>query len=217
MGAINAISAIPLEQMVFSRRKGQGGPPGEASGPTKTQESPAKSASVTQAIAAGTACTICGSNHFSTVAGGLSEAMRFARDGGMRHPEVIARILGSQNELNAFERWDGELEMVVKLPQDEKLIMDEQLIASRNLRHQLDAVRSVADLEAAALEAATKRKDFGERLYLLRLSKLTPEENEDIKKRAAAVQAELGQEAEREMALEQAKAVAAEEAGQDDR
>ena len=126
----------------------------------------------------GEACTICGKDHFSTIAGGLAEAMRFARDGGIDHPEVFARIAHCEDELNAFERWDGSPEKVAELPPDEKSLMDDMLIASRNLRHRIATVTSIETLEQAAVEAKSKRQEFGTKLFRLARKKLKQKDEE---------------------------------------
>lgn len=154
-------------------------PPWEAGGTpdaAKPIEAPPEPQHQPQAIARGTACTVCGKDHFSVVAGGLAEAMRFARDGGIEHPEVIRRIQHCEDELNTFERWDGSPVEVAKLSPGEKPIIEEMLVASRNLRHQLSGVRDVAGLETVAADAGANRREFGARLFRLGLSGLPANE-----------------------------------------
>jgi len=70
--------------------------------PPPLEESPVE----TNSIVEGTACNICSSEHFTQVAGDLAEAVRFAQDEGVTHPEAIRRITHARAELNAMERYD---------------------------------------------------------------------------------------------------------------
>ena len=113
-----------------------------------------------QLSAAGKACLPCGNDHLSLAAGSLSEAIRFARQGGITHPEVITRITLATDDLNAFERIDGSPEKVTKLPANEKSLMDDMMAASRNIRHHITDIRNPGDLEQVAALARRYRIDF---------------------------------------------------------
>jgi len=154
---------------------------------SKEAPPPPAHAGTSQMSAAGKACIPCGGDHFSTVAGLLAEAMRFARTGGVEHEEVILRIGQSEDELNAFERVDGAPYKVADLPPDEKALMDEMMNASRQLRHQLSDITSVDDLEAVASDAMKTRIEFRSKIFQMALGRLTPEDKERVKKRAQAI------------------------------
>ena len=113
-----------------------------------------------QISAAGKACIPCGNDHFSTATGALSESIRFARSGEIDNPEVVSRITLAMDELNAFERVDGSPEKVVKLPPNEKALMDSMMEASRKVRHSLTNVKTPQDLEQAAALARQFRVEF---------------------------------------------------------
>lgn len=164
-----------LHQLVESQRT-------PAESPKQVMES--VFAGTSQVSAAGRACIPCGDSHFSTVSGALAEAMRFARDGGIEHPEVLTRIAHAEDELNVFEREDGTPEKIVALPPEEKALMDEMLVASRQLRHRLSGVTDIQSLEKAAAEAQERRRHFRAKVFRLQLGKLTAEEKEKVKHRA---------------------------------
>ncbi len=57
-------------------------------------------------ITSGTACTVCSDEHLSRASGALAEAIRFARNTGMRDGEVIRRVRAARDELNEMEPFD---------------------------------------------------------------------------------------------------------------
>jgi len=191
-------------------------PPAEASATSNPRAAPSQAAysGISQISAQGVGCVPCGSSHFQTVAGGLSEAMRFARSEGIGHPEVIARINACETELNTFERWDASPEKVALLQGEEKALMNDMLNASRELRHRLSDIKSVEQLEQTAARAQMLAIDFRSRLFLMQVGKMTPEMREDIRRRAEAIRAKLGKEGE-PMTLEEAKRLAAEQAAKE--
>lgn len=129
-------------------------------------------AGFSQISAAGKACIPCSNDHFSTVAGELAEAIRFARDGGITHPEVMLRITDAEDQLNALERIDGAPVKVHKLPPDEKRLMDEMIAASRNMRHMLKDIADVEDLEALAAHAQEERRRYRTKLFELQMDRI---------------------------------------------
>jgi len=135
----------------------------------------------------GKACIPCGSDHFSTVAGGLSEAMRFARSNGMDNEEVLNRIAVAQDELNAFERWDGSPDKLERLPEDERSLMNDMLNKSRQLRHQMSEVRTVDDLGKVAAEAQEANKDYRSKLLRMQLGKGDQEDKKKIREKAQEI------------------------------
>lgn len=145
-------------------------------------------AGTSQISAAGKACIPCGNDHFSTVSGDLSEAKRFALDNKtLDHPEIIMRIAHAEDELNSFERIDGAPGKVVKLPPEEKEMMDEMLIASREVRHALKELNkgsSLGDLEKVGALAEEKRNHFRTRLFRMQMARLTPEQRSEVEEKA---------------------------------
>jgi len=127
--------------------------------PQASRQSSTEYGGTSQLSAAGKACIPCGDDHFSTAAGALGEAIRFASE-GISHPEVAQRIATARDELNAFERIDGSPEKVAALPPQEKELMKKMMQASRNLRHTISDIRTPEDLEAAAAEAKNHRIEF---------------------------------------------------------
>jgi hypothetical protein len=111
-------------------------------------------------IEKGTACLACSKDHFSTASGALSEALRFARKEGLNHPEVQSRLGIATDELNIMERIDLSAEKLVHLNGHEKQIALDALNESRELRHEIMAVKTPEDLERAAAEAAQIRTRF---------------------------------------------------------
>lgn len=116
-------------------------------------------------IEEGIACLPCSSDHFSTVSGALSEALRFARTGGVRHPEVMRRLGLAKDELNVMERIDLSPENLVQLEGKEKKLAEWGLNASRELRHKITAIRSPEDLENVAADVAEIRTKFMRELW----------------------------------------------------
>lgn len=117
-----------------------------------------------QLSAKGKACVPCGNDHLSRAAGALSESIRFAREGGVSHPEVVSRITFALDELNTFEGIDGAPEKVADLPPGEKSMMNDMMVASRAIRHHITDIDSVEKLEQTAKIARQKRVEFITRL-----------------------------------------------------
>jgi len=113
----------------------------------------------------GTACLPCARHHFSTVSAALNEALRFARSEGIKHPEVVKRIGIATDELNILERIDLSADNIAKLKEKEREVANWALIQARNLRHMIDAIRNVKDLEMAAAEAADVRTKYFKKLF----------------------------------------------------
>lgn len=144
-------------------------------------------AGFSQISAAGKACIPCSNDHFSTVAGELAEAIRFARDGGITHPEVMFRITDAEDQLNALERIDGAPAKVEKLPPAEKAFMNAMIASSRHMRHLLKDITNTEDLEALAAHAQGQRQLYRTRLFELQMSQLTPEQMQKVEEKAAGV------------------------------
>lgn len=111
------------------------------------------------------ACLRCWVNHLITVSGALSEALRFARSEGIFSPEVIKRVKLSLEELDIGERIDASPEEILKLPANQKEIMDWLLPKARDLRHHIEEIRNVSDLEMAAAMAKTLSDELFSKIW----------------------------------------------------
>lgn len=114
----------------------------------------------TDAVVKGTACLPCSRDHFITTSSALSEGIRFARDEGVRSPEVLRRIRIALGELDAMERIDLAPEEMAKLKGAERELADWALRQSRDLRHAITAVRDVETMEQAAAKASGASEEF---------------------------------------------------------
>lgn len=142
-------------------------PPRETNPPKQSKES-------SSAIAEGTACNICSQEHLHQTAGDLAEAMRFAREGGLRHPEVVRRITHALVELNEMERYDLSSAEIEKLSGPEREIAEWAVPKSRNIRHLINAAivsREVDDLNKATAEAEITATEFTDKVMGLPVAK----------------------------------------------
>jgi hypothetical protein len=98
----------------------------------------------------GTGCRPCTSDHFSTCAGALAEALRFARVDGIEDQQVQDRIALCVEELNIWERVDAAADKLPSLAAPEREFVHRWLPKGRDLRHQLNEIGTLEDLEAAA-------------------------------------------------------------------
>lgn len=140
---------------------------GQAQSQEKAQEQPEEKTTVTlpggytvrfngpapkQDVA--TACLPCTRAHLLTVAGALKEALRFAREGGVQHPEVQDRLDAAAEEIVVMERFDLAPEKVANAPDHEKEALRELIPKIRTMRQNLiNNVKSVEDLEEIAVQA----------------------------------------------------------------
>ena len=132
--------------------------------PQPVLENPIENKSIETGAKEGTACNICSMEHFSVTSGALAEALRFARNEGLGSKEAIKRIRQANQELNMAERIDLAPEEVIKLPSDEQEVAHWALPQSRNLRHSINSMITVEDLEKASAQAANLADDFAEKL-----------------------------------------------------
>jgi len=95
----------------------------------------------------GTGCAPCTSDHLSTCARALSEALRFARTRGVEDPEVMKRQVLCIGELNAWERLDTDLDPQRPLAPAEKEFLHRWLPKARDLRQRLNEAFTLEDLE----------------------------------------------------------------------
>jgi len=134
-------------------------PPKEPS-PGQDETSPSQ-----KAISTGTACLPCSRDHLSVTSSALSEGIRFARDKGIKNPEVMRRIRIALDELNVMERIDLAPEETAKLKGAEKELADWTLKQSRELRHAITTIRDVETMEQAAARASGITEEFMGRLW----------------------------------------------------
>lgn len=142
-----------------------------------------------------TACVPCALGHFSRSAGALNEAMRF-RNEGITSNEILDRIACVLEEQNTLERFDLTSEKLQRTPEWEREIAEEALQQSRKLRHRLEGIQSIDELEQAAADTASYYKKMNRDWYRGRFrhlgkekaeaieSRISSEDKERIKKRA---------------------------------
>ena len=95
------------------------------------------------------ACVPCAIGHFSTSATLLNEAVRFKKD-GLTSPQVLDDIAQAIGEQNALERIDLTPAKIQTLPDWEKEMAEKALERSRELRHMLESVQSMDELQSIA-------------------------------------------------------------------
>jgi len=118
-----------------------------ATAATATEET-----SETQEIA--TACVPCALGHFSTSSGLLNECFRF-KEGGITGNEILDRVAKVLAEQNALERVDLTPEKLQRSPDWEREIAERALDESRRLRHKLEGLETMEQLEEAAASTAS--------------------------------------------------------------
>lgn len=122
----------------------------------------------------GTACLSCSRSHLSTVSGSLTEALRFARSDGVRHPEVQRRIMLAEDELNIMERIDLAPDALAQASPEEAKVAREYLPKIRKLRQQIGNISSNNDLEQVASDASVLGQEFRLRHLQVRGVDLNP-------------------------------------------
>jgi len=129
-----------------------------------------------------TACVPCAIGHFAGAARLLNEAIRF-RDEGMGSNQVLDDIAGAIGELNAMERIDLTPERLQKTPVWERDIADEALRESRKLRHRLEGIDSMEEVEKAAADTESYYKKLNRQWYKGRFGHLGAKKAEAIAQR----------------------------------
>lgn len=129
-------------------------------------------------------CVPCAIGHLGTCTGVLNEAMRFAKKDGASSIDVIDRVNICLDELNALERVDLRSELIVNLSPWEKDLANDALIASRNMRHDLEAFSGTSDLERVTAKAQRTRQEIGRVWFQQRLANMSPEEKRKIAEKA---------------------------------
>lgn len=132
----------------------------------------------------GTACIPCVNGHFSVCSGLISdEAIRMARRHGIGDEE-ISRINKCLDQLNAMEREDLAVDKLDKLPQWEKDLAIYAQSESASIRHSLETLTSVDDLETVALKIKSTRMKIGQVFFKEKLSHMTEEEKKELAEKA---------------------------------
>lgn len=131
-------------------------PPLPAGPATATGEAPVTAAPAGTSSDIGSTCVPCTRAHLLGVRGDLREALRFARESGIDHPEARRRVDHAAEEVVMLERYDLTPEAIAKAPPEEQAVIRELLPELRRLRQRLvNEVNDVEDLEVAAIEASS--------------------------------------------------------------
>ena len=137
---------------------------------SEVQALPRKSITPIEEIASATVCLQCCRDHWSTISGALSEALRFGRSDGMTSKDVQGRIGLALDEHNMMERIDLAAQAIAGLKGGEKELAEWSLRSSRQLRHQIGEINTLEDLEKAAAGAAKLREEYMTRYGKVRQS-----------------------------------------------
>jgi len=124
----------------------------------------------------------CAIGHLGTCTGLLNEGMRFARHDGLNNIEVIDRMNKCLDELNAMERVDLDSEKIAYLPDNEKKLALTALEASRSIRHNIENISSVDELEKITAETQTVRMAIGRIYFQDKLSKMPADDQAKVVK-----------------------------------
>jgi len=124
----------------------------------------------------------CAIGHFSTSSGLLKEAVRFKGE-GITSNEILDRIAGTLEEQNALEREDLSPEKIERLPEWERAIAEEALSQSRELRHKLENIQTIEELEQVAADTKRYYIKLTRQWYKGRFGKLGAERAEAIVQR----------------------------------
>jgi len=132
-----------------------------------------------------TACVPCALGHFSTSAGLLNETVRFKTE-GITSNEILDRIAKVLEEQNALERVDLTPEKLQGTPEWERGIAEEALEQSRKLRHRLESITEIDELEHAAADTAGYYKKMNREWYKERFRHLGEKEAETVASRISS-------------------------------
>ena len=182
----NIVNRIPIERVLFPPRDNikaledfaatmtapvapNKAPSEQKTTPTITQE-PEKVA---------TACVPCAVGHFSTSAGLLNEAVRFKKE-GITSDEILNRIAIALQEQNTLERVDLAPEQIESVLPWEREIAEEALDQSRSLRHRLETLSNIEQLEKAAADSGKVYKKLFREWFKRRFVHLGPEKAQRI-------------------------------------
>jgi len=98
-----------------------------------------------------TGCLPCALGHFSMSSGALSEAVRF-KSKGIASNEILDRIAIALEQQNILEREDLSPEKIQHLPEWQRSVADEALSQSQQLRHKLEGIQGIDELEQLAAD-----------------------------------------------------------------
>ena len=101
----------------------------------------------------------------------------------MTSHEVLDRIAGALEEQNALEREDLTQEKIQNLPKWERPIAEEALTQSRQIRHRLETIQSIDELEQLAADTRTYYLKLSREWYRGRFSNLGTKKAETIAQR----------------------------------
>lgn len=127
-----------------------------------------------------TGCIPCAIGHVGTCSGLLNEGKRFADRDGVDSSEVIDRVNMCLDELNTMERVDLRPEKIVDLEPWEKELATMALTASRDIRHNLESIRSVSDLEKTAADTQNIRAHIGRTWFKEKMKRMSKEEKAEV-------------------------------------
>lgn len=194
------LNRIPIERILFSPRdniKALGEFASTMTAPVVKKEAPpeqkitptiAEPETATRRGTVATACVPCALGHFSTSAGMLNEAVRFKKE-GITSNEISDRVAKVLEEQNTLERVDLTPEKLRSTPEWERALAEEALQQSRSLRHLLETMTTIEELEQAAADTAGYYRNLNREWWKLRLGKTDKAEPkltlEDAKKMAA--------------------------------
>ncbi len=147
------------------------------------EEVKAPAAETKKASDIATGCVPCSMGHLGTCTGLLNEAMRFAKKDGIESGEVIDRVGMCMDELNALERVDLRPEMITALPDWQRELANQALTQSRSMRHDLEGLTTVNQLEKIAASTQSARKDIYKVWFRERLARMSPEEKAQLSKK----------------------------------
>lgn len=107
-----------------------------------------------------TSCINCSRSHLVTISGALDEGLRFAREGGITHPEAIRRIALADKEINIMERIDLSPDAIQKSPVKDQEMARYFLPKIRKLRQDIGNIKSAEDMERTAAESDVLTQEF---------------------------------------------------------
>jgi len=181
---IDGVSKIPWERIVIRpkvRPMPQFSIPGTVTteAPQKEIITPLEPITPPETVDISVACVACGIGHFAGAARLLDEAVRF-KDDGITSNQVIDDIAGAIGELNALERVDLTPEKLQNTSNWERPIADEALRESRKLRHRLEGIGSMEEIEQAAADTEKYYKKLNRQWYKGRFEHLGKERAEVV-------------------------------------
>jgi hypothetical protein len=95
-----------------------------------------------------------------TIAGALDEGLRFAREGGIMHPEAIRRISLADKEVNIMERVDLSPEAIQNSPAKDQELARYFMPKIRQLRQNIGNITTAEEMEKVAAESSVLAQEF---------------------------------------------------------